>query len=1028
MSISSSKGTAVLLNRLGIFLFALGFVATVASGVFDLRARAGYLQDIGWGEYLNYNPPSDWQFIMPCGLNAACRNTLLEDPWRKTISLRTYIIATLALAGLVLAAAANIARDVPKAKDPGGSKFATDKDLASYLKDDREDPEGNPRVAYLGCTQSGKQIKPRVRDRCTHVAIFAGTGGGKTTRIIKPSLIADAKDGVSVLMIDPKWPDPQGGYSDVLSVFAAHDYDVQVFCPFNDDTMHLPLLSSVKDRQDARALATMFIPVTEAGEKSDGAEFYRNLERRLLMFMIHAAALERQYSIANIYKRLESTPDKLRSWVQGHPNEELKSGLSGFLGLRNETILGVTQNLMSKLEIFNDPKLDAATQASSAVWKNLDPIALTKPKSALYVGIPNHLILQGDGKLLLSLFFRYLMAELMAFAKDQGGTLPQHLAVYIDEFAHIGRIEDATNWFGTLRSYKVGFTVAMQNRAQLELVYGQTGAEALSGGNFQHLITFPASLSGTDKEYVSKLLGEVTAEDVSTSHSRQHFFEVARKTRTRRLVARPLVSREEMNNWPEDIGLLDPHGAPPTKIVAPRINQRRVGKVTNPFYRYGQHLGQGSSIDLVKSILSARRYRALIEPLTKEQLSHHAPAHPDPALEPNYVINEPKEIPPPVMLRPQAEAEPRDVEALLGEAPVKSPEPVSVDPEAKFQHPKHRAKPPKGRESKPAATRPNVPQGELMHSFREWISSLRWKRVPISVYTVRADGQDRVSKILFERFPGALRHEYLDIWKKRKWIQIRGGKFGIVGTGANVLCKNQLQAFMDAATSQVIDVGHDNERVVVKARVEASQKPGMPGNKDFESERTADIAGDVRTTHEADSQISDVLLAWYRANRTSCVFDPLYEHLRSVGKAPPYNAVIQGKRFLLLKTHVETLIGQAAQAFKDVPLTRADGQIRTFVEIPGELAFRLDPLRAWLLENQEGLKRYSGEVLPEPTEGEGSLGFFQPTLLSITRKTLQKELPFLPVSPDTSAEEWRPRLHNQRPRMFRFAVQDAFRA
>jgi type IV secretion system protein VirD4 len=518
------------LHKTLVILFILCAVGCLFSLYFGGKASVTALLDAGWGSYVNAPENSKIAFVFSCLTNGECRPILWERVTAQDLFTLTLVLfigfIVFMLGALVVSWFANAG---PDEKDPGGGNFATDEDLKAYLKDSR-DPD-NQRKGHYGYTESGKQLRAPSQDRCTHLAIFAGTGGGKTTRIIKPSLIQDALDGTSVLMVDPKWPDPRGGYSDMLAVFAAKGYDVQVFCPFEENTLGLPLIGGLESHADAEALATTIIPKVGAGETSDGSQFYRNQERELLKHLLWGEAQAGRGSMGGIYNLLDGGPKELTAWVAACEDPKIIRSMGTLLQLRYETIVGLLQGLKGILSIFTNEQLDAATQACPYEWQNLRPASLTEKKSVLYVGIPQQMFLRGDGKLLLNLFFRRIMDEIMGIATQQGGTLKRQLAVYIDEFANIGKLDDAGSWFGTMRSYNIAFTIAMQNRAQLELIYGTIGAKAMSGGNFQHLITFPASLTGDDKEYISKLLGEVTAEEVTESESRQHMFEPSAEPR-----------------------------------------------------------------------------------------------------------------------------------------------------------------------------------------------------------------------------------------------------------------------------------------------------------------------------------------------------------------------------------------------------------------------------------------------------------------------------------------------------------------
>lgn len=961
------------LHKTLVVLFILCAVGGLFSLFFGGKASVMALLDAGWGSYVDAPENSKLAFAFSCLTNGECRPILRErvtaqDFFPLTLALFIGFIVFM-LAAIVVSWFANAG---PDEKDPGGGNFATDEDLKAYLKDSR-DPD-NPRKGHYGYTESGKQLRAPSQDRCTHLAIFAGTGGGKTTRIIKPSLIQDSLDGTSVLMVDPKWPDPRGGYSDMLAVFAAKGYDVQVFCPFEEATLGLPLIGGLESHADAEALATTIIPKVGSGETSDGSQFYRNQERELLKHLLWGEAQAGRGSMGGIYDLLDGGPRELTAWLAACEDPKIIRSMGTLLQLRYETVVGLLQGLKGTLSIFTNEQLDAATQASPYEWQNLRPASLTEKKSVLYVGIPQQMFLRGDGKLLLNLFFRRIMDEVMGIARQQGGTLKRQLAVYIDEFANIGKLDDAGSWFGTMRSYNIAFTIAMQNRAQLELIYGTIGAKAMSGGNFQHLITFPASLTGDDKEYISKLLGEVTSSAVTESESRQHMFEPFRRTKTRRRVARPLLSREEMNNWDSNYGILVPHGAGPTKIVAPRIDQKRVGGVRNHFHAYRNTVGAGDSIVLVQGLLNRHRLMTRTQ-MPRRPEEPQAPKTDDPS---DFEFAEPQDL-----YGKGVEASKASVTVVEASKPVPAPvqvvkvdEPVpTAPPEATT--PSKTKKPSK---AKPTTKKPpvraeplhHVPSGELMPSFRAWVEGLSWREVPLTVFRVREGGQDRVSKILFERLPGALRHEHLAHWKQRNWVRVHGGKLGIVNTGCVVLCPMQIDAFMAAPQAQIVEIGEGSERVVVKARVE----PGTQIRK--EAKGTPDTAGtslqssDTGPVSTDDPTIQTALREWIAQDGYRLDGHPSHECWRQKLPRKALLGRYLPELFHVSESYLENLEGFPPQAITRFPrMTQTLGTERVPTRaIPGELLRRILPLRRLLTEDSALLEDDATRVVVGKAAGK----------------------------------------------------------
>ncbi len=985
----------VRLQKTLVILFLLCLGGTLATVYFGAKTSISALLEADWATYVDSPDDGRMTFTLTCLRNNECRPVLRELFTTQGLYLFTQVLAGGFATFLILAAFMGFfAKNKLEEKDPGGGKFASDEDLRAYLRDDK-DPK-NPRKGHFGYTESGKQLRAPLRDRCTHLAIFAGTGGGKTTRVIKPSLIQDALDGTSVLMVDPKWPDPQGGYSDTLAIFKEQGYEVQVFCPFEEYTLRLPLLGSLKSADDAEVLASTIIPKTMSGEVSDGSQFYRNQERELLKHLLWGQAQAGRGSVGDIYDLIDGGPKALNKWQENCPDKKIQKSMTTLMQNRQETLIGIIQGLKGSLSIFTNERLDAATQAGSHDSQNLDATALTRKKSVLYVGIPQQMFLRGEGKLLLNLFFRRIMDEILGVATKKGGRLEQHLAVYIDEFAHVGKLEHAGSWFGTMRSYNIAFTVALQNRAQLEMVYGSVGARAMEGGNFQHLITFPAALKGDDKEYVSKLLGEVTVEERANSESSEGIFGLTRKTVTLRRVARPLLSREEMNKWDSDYGVLLPHGAGPTKIAAPMIHQKRVGKVRNGFYRFRNQIGQGDSVSLVKTLLSQYEIAWRTPELPEPEATEPKLPEPSEAIKPRVDVYEAaKAADAPHIFEDATDDAPPAPQAEAPEAPVQ----VFAEPNKPAKETRKPAKKPSDasssdKETKPAPSKEEalhlVPSGELMPSFRLWVEGLNWRNVPLTVFRIREGGQDRISKILFDELPGALRHEHLAHWKQRRWVQIRGEKLGIINNGCAVLCPKQLDAFMVLPKAQVIEIGEGSERVVVKARERSTEQ------RDFSNHNASALNEETETPPtptpqphgaEYEPKAQAALKNWLLKNSYRLDGHPNYayyqDHLphKSIpGRFIPELLYVQ-------EAYLKNLPDFPLAVIARFPIVEMeiDGKHHHTREIPGRLARRIMPLKKLLTKDASLLEGH-----PSRTQPGRAVGKYQFAEILGNKQTLQQ--------------------------------------
>jgi hypothetical protein len=420
-----------------------------------------------------------------------------------------------------------------------------------------------------------------------------------------------------------------------------------------------------------------------------------------------------------------------------------------------------------------------------------------------------------------------------------------------------------------------------------------------------------------------------------------------------------------MNNWDSNYGILVPHGAGPTKIVAPRIDQKRVGSVKNHFHAYRNTVGAGDSTVLVQSLLNRHRLMTRTQ-MPRRSEEPRAAKTDSPS---DFVFTEPQVLKgkgveaskPSVTVVEELQPSPAPVQVVKVDEPVPTAPPATATPSKTKKSSK--AKP--TTKKVPVKVEPlhHVPSGELMPSFRAWVESLSWREVPLTVFRVREGGQDRVSKILFDRLPGALRHEHLAHWKQRNWVRVHGGKLGIVNTGCVVLCQKQIDAFMASPQAQVVEIGEGSERVVVKPRATSVLPIGgtSEGNQVAEAQ-----AVDTPTTPpplftpEAlkDPHVQAKVRSWIA--RHGCLLDghPGYTFLRDLMQIPDKDLLgrYQPRVLYVTEAYLANLEGLPPETIKRFPSTTESikGQKLAVREIPANVAMRLTPLKRLLSDDLYG--------------------------------------------------------------------------
>jgi type IV secretion system protein VirD4 len=255
MLLDKSQHPRLLVLMIGLLLLAYSlyraFLVTQQT-ISDMVAQ-------GWGSYLDLTETSLGVFATSCFVNVVCRTPFM-DYWTQHYTWWLLIVAVgcLIASTLMMFFVDSLPTGMDKA--PGGATWARDKDLVSLLKPSSA-KYASPLRGYIGHTASGKLLKVPENKRNAHSLIIGGPGSGKTTRYFKQNLLMDALEGTCSIVLDLKYPDARGGFFDMVPFFQQHGFDVQLFLPFDDKTLSMPLLLGGETFEGASDFARMVIPV-----------------------------------------------------------------------------------------------------------------------------------------------------------------------------------------------------------------------------------------------------------------------------------------------------------------------------------------------------------------------------------------------------------------------------------------------------------------------------------------------------------------------------------------------------------------------------------------------------------------------------------------------------------------------------------------------------------------------------------------------------------------------------------------------
>ena len=219
-----------------------------------------------------------------------------------------------------------------------------------------------------------------------------------------------------------------------------------------------------------------------------------------------------------------------------------------------KTYGSILSSLQSKLGKFDSKEIAEVTSTDTINFEEIG-----SKKTAVYV-ISSDTHTAYD--FLLTIFFSQMIQQLYNFADANGGRLKMPTFFICDEFANIGKIPDFDKKISTSRSRGISFSVILQNLDQLEAVY-EKSYETIMGNCDTHV--FLGSNSFKTVEYFSKALGEKTIIRDSLSVNRDKHFKRQGYSDSDQVMARPLMTPDELRRMDNDLCIIYEKGIKPVK-------------------------------------------------------------------------------------------------------------------------------------------------------------------------------------------------------------------------------------------------------------------------------------------------------------------------------------------------------------------------------------------------------------------------------------------------------------------------------
>ncbi len=207
------------------------------------------------------------------------------------------------------------------------------------------------------------------------------------------------------------------------------------------------------------------------------------------------------------------------------------------LNTSEQAMASVMSTALSRLNAFLDSELEQILCFDTAI----DAEQFCSNKSAIFVVLPEE---DTSKHFMVSLIVQQMYREILAVADEHGGTLPNRVMMYLDEFGTIPKIESAEMMFSASRSRKVSIVAIIQSFAQLQKNYGKEGCEIITD-NTQLTIFGGFAPNSESAQVLSKALGSKTVQSGSVSRGKND------PSQSLQMIERALMTPDELKSLPK---------------------------------------------------------------------------------------------------------------------------------------------------------------------------------------------------------------------------------------------------------------------------------------------------------------------------------------------------------------------------------------------------------------------------------------------------------------------------------------------
>ena len=397
----------------------------------------------------------------------------------------------------------------------GAARFAN---TAEIRKAGLLDPKGGLDKTILVGKKNGRYL---TYGGYQFVILAAPTRSGKGVGIVVPNCL-NYSDSLVVL-------DIKGENFDITSGFRAkHGQKVYLFAPFDEAgvTHRYNPLEYISDDPAQRLgdIDAIGTALYSGGNQNDKfwSENAKDLFRGLCLFVLERKDLPKTFG--EILRQASGKGKPLKEYIfeelkkaqdTGHPfSNACIDCLNRVLSNSENTLAGIVATFGTPLLIFQNPRVDLATSAN-----DFDLREVRRERMSIYFKMPPNKL--KEGSVLVNLFFDQLLNLNTRVLPSQDKTLKQQCLVLLDEMTSIGKVAMIAQAVSYMAGYNMRLLTIIQNKSQLEDVYGKAGALTLLSNHALMVMYAPSPTVQSDAQEYREMLGYETVKSRSRTSSMQ---------------------------------------------------------------------------------------------------------------------------------------------------------------------------------------------------------------------------------------------------------------------------------------------------------------------------------------------------------------------------------------------------------------------------------------------------------------------------------------------------------------------------